>query len=209
MREVLKSYFDFISDPQLEKMLSLEAIYNDWNQKINVISRKDISNFNTNHLLHSLSLAKIIRFKPGTSVLDIGTGGGFPGIPLAIMFPETKFTLVDSTRKKTIVVTEVAGQLKLDNVSVEWTRAETLVNQFDFIVSRAVTAFPVFEKWTRGKFRKQDLNELKNGILYLKGGDLKDELFTFRSRVEIYELAKYFNESFFKEKKLVYLPASK
>lgn len=209
MKKELQSYFEFISEPQLERMLSLEALYQEWNEKINVISRKDISNFNTHHLLHSLSIAKIIQFKPGTHVLDIGTGGGFPGIPLAIMFPEVKFTLVDSIRKKTMVASAIAEKIGLDNVNVEWTRAENIDRKFDFIVSRAVTAFPIFEGWTRGKFNNIHLNNIKNGILYLKGGDLKNELFTFRNKVVIYELAKYFKESFFEEKKVVYMPAAK
>lgn len=184
-------------------------MYSDWNNKINVISRKDIANFNIHHLLHSLSIAKIIRFADNTKILDIGTGGGFPGIPLAIMFPSTSFTLVDSIKKKCSVAEDIAKSQNLTNVKVIWTRAEDLKNKYDFIVSRAVTAFPKFVSWTNGMVKHKQINSLKNGILYLKGGNLNDELKEYSNEVKIYELNKYFSESFFEEKKIVYLPGHK
>ncbi|MDX2415204.1 MAG: 16S rRNA (guanine(527)-N(7))-methyltransferase RsmG [Bacteroidales bacterium] len=206
MRDLLQYHFAQLTEEQINKMLILHKLYSEWNDKINVISRKDISNFNIHHLLHSLSIARLISFKKGSKILDIGTGGGFPGIPLAIMFPDVNFTLIDSIRKKTIVVEEVSKSLDINNVDVIWTRAEDLDDRFDFIVSRAVTAFPKFVSWTNGMIRKLNQNSLKNGILYLKGGDLDEELQDYVKKVTIYPLNNYFSESFFDKKKIVYLP---
>lgn len=206
MEETLKSYFDNLSRSQLEKLLKLQELYSDWNRKINVISRKDIDNFNTHHLLHSLSIARIINFSDGSEVIDIGTGGGFPGIPLSILFPETKFTLVDSIRKKTMVVKAVAEALGLENIEVVCDRAENIERKYDFIISRAVTAFPKFVLWTKNMIKPVHRNSLKNGILYLKGGDLIEELGHYNKKVIIYNLSNYFTDSFFDEKKIVYLP---
>ncbi len=206
MRDLLQYHFAQLTEEQINKMLILHKLYSEWNDKINVISRKDISNFNIHHLLHSLSIARLISFKKGSKILDIGTGGGFPGIPLAIMFPDVNFTLIDSIRKKTIVVEEVSKSLDIKNVKVIWTRAEDLDDRFDFIVSRAVTAFPKFVSWTNGMIRKLNQNSLKNGILYLKGGDLDEELRDYVKKVTIYPLNNYFSESFFDKKKIVYLP---
>ncbi len=206
MEETLTRYFDNLPESRLKKLLSLEELYKDWNNKINVISRKDIDNFNTHHLLHSLSIAKVVLFTDGSEIIDIGTGGGFPGIPLAILFPKTHFTLVDSIRKKTLVVKSVAETLKLDNVKVICERAENIDSKYDFIVSRAVTALPRFVSWTKNMIKAQQKNSLKNGILYLKGGDLIEELEVFRDQLTIYPLSNYFNESFFNEKKIVHLP---
>ncbi len=206
MRDLLQYHFAQLTEEQINKMLILHKLYSEWNDKINVISRKDISNFNIHHLLHSLSIARLISFKKGSKILDIGTGGGFPGIPLAIMFPDVNFTLIDSIRKKTIVVEEVSKSLDIKNVKVIWTRAEDLDDKFDFIVSRAVTAFPKFVSWTNGMISKLNQNSLKNGILYLKGGDLDEELRDYVKKVTIYPLNNYFSESFFDTKKIVYLP---
>jgi 16S rRNA (guanine527-N7)-methyltransferase len=207
MEETLKQYFDNTTQPEIEKLLKLEELYKGWNSKINVISRKDIDNFNIHHLLHSLSVAKVIRFTKGSEIIDIGTGGGFPGIPLSIMFPEVSFTLVDSIRKKTLVVKSVAESLDLKNVKVVCDRAENIDNKYDFVISRAVTAFPKFVMWTKNMIKTQNNNTLRNGILYLKGGDLSKELGAYKNRVTIYPLGNYFRESFFEEKKIVYLPA--
>lgn len=209
MTEFPGNYFENLSRDQLNRFGELAALYSEWNEKINVISRKDISNFNVHHLLHSLAIGKIINFKTSTKVLDIGTGGGFPGIPLAILFPDVEFTLLDSIRKKTMVAKSVANDLGLNNVEVIWGRAEEIDIKVDFVVSRAVTSFPRFVEWTRGKFLSNSFNDLNNGILYLKGGDLSEELSKFSKKVRVIELTKYFNESFFEEKKLVYLPMVK
>ncbi len=186
----------------------LQELYEYWNERINLISRKDIDKLEERHVLHSLSIAKIIRFKPGTKVLDVGTGGGFPGIPLAIMFPETRFTLVDSVGKKIKVVNELITALDLQNVSAQQIRAEDVDGHYDFIVSRAVTKFPVFLKWVRGKISKKGFNSLNNGILYLKGGDVEQELSGMNIPFAIYDLDINFPMDFFHSKKLVYLSLS-
>jgi 16S rRNA (guanine527-N7)-methyltransferase len=203
--EIITKYFDSLTEDQLNKYERLAALYADWNTKINVISRKDIDELYIKHVLHSLGIAKVIKFAPGTAILDVGTGGGFPGIPLAIMFPEVKFVLVDSIGKKIKVVEAVAKALELNNVKAIQGRAETVKGEFDFIVSRAVTTMPQFVNWIKNKVKKKQINSLKNGILYLKGGDLTEELQLF-SKSEIYHLSNCFEESFFETKKVVHLP---
>jgi 16S rRNA (guanine527-N7)-methyltransferase len=199
------SYFPQLSGTQKEQFSELGPLYTAWNERINVISRKDIEALYVRHVLHSLGIAKIQAFLPGSRILDIGTGGGFPGIPLAILFPESEFLLVDSIGKKIKVVNEVAKELKLKNVSAVHGRAEKQKGEFDFIVSRAVTNMSDFVKWTRGKFSKENRHDLHNGILYLKGGDLRQELNPFK-KAQIYTLSDYFEEDFFETKKVVYLP---
>lgn len=203
--DVIRKYFKDLSEEQIEQFSKLEELYSDWNSKINVISRKDIDSLYERHVLHSLGIAKIQPFLPGAHVLDVGTGGGFPGIPLAILFPETKFYLVDVIAKKIKVVNEVAEALGLTNVKAEQKRAGTFDERFDFIVSRAVTNMPDFVKWIRKNIAKKSAHDLKNGILYLKGGDLTEELSVFPKAVE-HELSDLFEESFFETKKVVYLP---
>jgi len=207
MDNPVSKYFPGITGEQNDKFEALLPLYRDWNSKINLVSRKDIDNFAIHHLLHSLGIAMITGFRDGTTIMDAGTGGGFPGIPLAIMFPGASFTLVDSIRKKTRVVEAIASELKLDNVVVECSRVEDIPGNFDFVVSRAVTAFPKFVEWTFSKIKKGGDNSLRNGILYLKGGDLTEELGALLKRVRLYELQTHFNEDFFIGKKVVYLPA--
>jgi 16S rRNA (guanine527-N7)-methyltransferase len=204
MNEILK-YFPNLTEVQIEQFNQLEALYKDWNAKINVISRKDIDQLYTNHILHSLAIAKIQPFVAGTYVLDVGTGGGFPGIPLAILFPETRFYLIDVILKKITVVKAVAESLNLKNVKAEQIRAENVKGDYDFIVSRAVTNMPDFVLWVKDKIKKNNKHELKNGILYLKGGDLTEELKDF-SKVEQYNIADFFDNDFFETKKVVHLP---
>ncbi|WP_350285178.1 16S rRNA (guanine(527)-N(7))-methyltransferase RsmG [uncultured Croceitalea sp.] len=198
-------YFTTLNEVQKENFLQLEALYQDWNKKINVVSRKDIDELYLRHVLHSLGIAKIQQFNEGAEVLDVGTGGGFPGIPLAIMFPQTKFTLVDAIGKKIKVVHEVIEGLNLKNVTARHSRVEDLPGQFDFIVSRAVAAMPTFVHWTKGKIKREATHERKNGILYLKGGDLTEELKDYRN-VQVFDLKDHFEEDFFETKKVVYLP---
>ena len=204
MDEILK-YFPNLTAIQKEQFEKLDFLYHDWNEKINVISRKDIDALYTKHILHSLGIAKIIQFKPGTYVLDVGTGGGFPGIPLAILFPETRFYLIDVIAKKIKVVQAVAEGLELKNVRAEQMRAENVKGDFDFIVSRAVTNMPDFVSGVETKIKKNNKHELKNGILYLKGGDLSEELKDFPKATE-YNLADFFEDEFFETKKVVHLP---
>lgn len=201
----IEHYFPNLTDSQRSQFSKLEEIYQHWNEQINVISRKDTENFYERHVLHSLGIAKVMEFTPESSVLDIGTGGGFPGIPLAILFPECQFTLVDSIGKKIRVVNEVKNALGLTNVVAIHERAENIKGNFDFIVSRAVTAMPDFIRWTTGKIAKKNQNSLKNGILYLKGGDLSEELSTVKHAVKIYNLSEVFTEEFFETKKVVYV----
>lgn len=203
--EIVLKYFSGLSEEQEEQFKRLENLYQDWNQKINVVSRKDIDELYLRHVLHSLGIAKVQQFLPGTKVLDVGTGGGFPGIPLAILFPETHFTLVDSIGKKIKVVEEVVAGLGIENVTPINSRVEEIKGQFDFIVSRAVAAMPTFTHWVKGKIKKESLHERRNGILYLKGGDLSEELQDYRT-TEIFDLPDYFDEDFFETKKVVYLP---
>ncbi len=204
MEEILKQ-FPNLTDLQKKQFEKLLALYQDWNAKINVISRKDIDELYTKHVLHSLAIAKIQPFEPGTYILDVGTGGGFPGIPLAILFPETRFYLIDVILKKIKVVQAVAEALELKNVKAEQIRAENVKGDFDFIVSRAVTNMPDFVIWIKDKIKKQQKHELKNGILYLKGGDLTEELAAFPKATE-YNIADFFTDEFFETKKVVHLP---
>ena len=203
--QLIFEYFPDLTDVQRQQFSRLSELYKDWNQKINVVSRKDIDELYLRHVLHSLGIAKIQAFKPGSAVLDVGTGGGFPGIPLAILFPETHFTLVDSIGKKIKVVEEVVAGLQLTNVTVMNKRVEEITGQFDFVVSRAVAAMPTFVHWVKGRIKKESVHERRNGILYLKGGDLSEELKGYKT-AQIFELADYFKEAFFETKKLVYLP---
>jgi len=203
--DIVFKYFHNFSEEQRRQFAKLESLYQDWNRKINVVSRKDIDELYLRHVLHSLGIACFINFRPGAAVLDVGTGGGFPGIPLAIAFPETEFTLVDAIGKKIKVVEDVVEGLHLKNVKVRHARVEELDGSFDFIVSRAVAAMPTFVHWVRNKIKKKSVHERKNGILYLKGGDLTEELKDYET-VEIYPLSQYFEETFFETKKVVYLP---
>jgi 16S rRNA (guanine527-N7)-methyltransferase len=201
--ELLLHYFPGLDASKTEKMQQLQPIYNYWNDRINVISRKDIELLYERHVLHSLAIAKLLQFNPGASILDVGTGGGFPGIPLAIFFPETKFVLVDSIGKKIKVVQEVVRELNLDNVCAMQARAETVDTKYDFVVSRAVTTLPEIVKWIKGKIKPDSKHELENGLLYLKGGDFTGELQGLRTK--IYEIQDFFNEPFFETKKLVHV----
>ena len=196
-------YFPEITDEQKQQFEKLEQLYTEWNEKINVISRKDMNGLYEKHILHSLGIAKVMPFADGTKVLDVGTGGGFPGIPLAILFPEVSFTLIDSIGKKIKVVEAVSEGLGLKNVTAVHGRAEKLKEKFHFVVSRAVTQMPEFLRWLKGKFEKEQFNEKHNGVLYLKGGDLAEELAGLRC--EIFQLKNYFEEEFFDTKKVVYL----
>ncbi len=203
--DLIFKYFPSLTDEQKEQFAKLQELYQDWNQKINVVSRKDIDELYLRHVLHSLAIAKVQQFNPGTTVLDVGTGGGFPGIPLAILFPETHFTLVDAIGKKIKVVEEVVQGLGITNVTAKNMRVEELKEQFDFIVSRAVAAMPTFVHWVKGKVKKNSVHERRNGILYLKGGDLTEELMDYKT-VEIIDLPDFYEEDFFDTKKVVYLP---
>jgi 16S rRNA (guanine527-N7)-methyltransferase len=203
---IIDHYFSGMTDLQQQQFERLDPLYREWNSKINVISRKDIDELSVHHVLHSLAIAKFIRFLPGTSVLDVGTGGGFPGIPLAIMFPDVQFHLIDSIGKKIKVVQEVASALGLKNVNAQQKRAEELKSQYDFVVSRAVTSFPDFVAITRHLITKEQHNPIPNGILYLKGGDFDDELKPFGCKVAVISLSEFYQESFFETKKLIHLP---
>ncbi len=204
--DIIFKYFPKLSEVQKQQFAQLAEVYPFWNDQINVISRKDISSLYLHHVLHSLAIAKFMTsFTPGTRILDVGTGGGFPGIPLAILFPEVQFHLVDSIGKKIKVVREVAEALGLKNVEADHMRVEELDYKYDFIVSRAVTRLAEFVPWIRNKFEKNDKNGVPNGILYLKGGDLKDEIKEARLKAELYPLSAYFEEDFFETKYVVYV----
>ncbi len=203
--ELINHYFPALSDVQKAQFEQLKELYLFWNEQINVISRKDTDNFYVHHVLHSLAIAKVMSFADGSKILDIGTGGGFPGIPLAILFPECDFVLVDSIGKKIKVVQEVATALGLKNVRAIHERAEKINEKFDFIVSRAVTAMPDFLRWTHNKFAKTQKNSLPNGILYLKGGDLTAEMATVKKHYETHDISDFFTEEFFTTKKVVYI----
>jgi len=201
--QIILKYFPELSEKQIKQFSQLQDLYEHWNTQINVISRKNIAELYINHVLHSLAIAKVIQFKTGTKVLDIGTGGGFPGIPLAILFPETEFLLVDSIGKKIKVVNEVSSVIGLSNIRTMYDRAENINETFDFVVSRAVTNMTDFRKWVKGKFNKTHSNTLNNGILYLKGGDLTEELKGVS--YQRYNIADFFEEEFFETKKVVYI----
>ncbi len=203
--EILHKYFTDLTELQVEQFTQLQSLYQDWNLKINVVSRKDIDELYLRHVVHSLGIAKVLSFLPKTKVMDVGTGGGFPGIPLAILFPETQFHLVDSIGKKIKVVNEVVEGLELQNVTTTHGRVEEVNDTYDFIVSRAVAQMETFVRWTHNKVHKKHRHPLKNGILYLKGGDLSEELAAF-PKATIYPLSDYFEEDFFDTKKVVHLP---
>ena len=201
--DIILKYFPELSSDKIEKLKQLEALYIYWNQRINVVSRKNINELYINHVLHSLAIAKIINFKNKTNILDVGTGGGFPGIPLAILFPNCNFTLVDSIAKKIHVVDSIVNSLKLDNISTSISRVESLNTKHDFIVSRAVTNMPKFMNLTKGRVIKGGNNSLSNGIIYLKGGNLSEELKNIKN--QMYNISDYFEEDFFETKKIVYV----
>jgi len=203
---IIFNYFPSLSDKQKDQINQLGSLYRDWNDKINVVSRKDIDNIYTNHVLHSLGIAKVMSFNPRAEVLDVGTGGGFPGIPLAILFPETRFHLVDSIGKKITVVNEVSNALGLENVRAEQIRAEQIKGKYDFVVSRAVTRMKEFYGWVNNKIKDDSTHTLDNGILYLKGGDLDKEMNELKCPYSVYNLSDYFKEEFFETKRVVYVP---
>jgi len=203
--DLILKYFPDLTETQINQFEVLESLYKDWNAKINVVSRKDIDELYLRHVLHSLAIAKVIQFKDGTTILDVGTGGGFPGVPLAIMFPNCQFHLVDSINKKLKVINAVCEALEITNIKTTHSRVEAINETYDFIVSRAVTAMPEFTKWVKGKTAKRQRNDLKNGILYLKGGDLTEELKQY-TNVKAFLLSDYFEEDFFDTKKVIYLP---
>lgn len=205
--DILLKYFPKLTDKQLKQFELLYSLYTEWNEKINVISRKDIDLLYERHIVHSLGIAKVMQFKPGTKVLDVGTGGGFPGIPLAILFPDSQFHLVDSIGKKIKVVQEVANGLGLTNVIAEQNRAEELPGKYHFIVSRAVTRIAPFWQWIKNKFEPNSFNDFSNGILYLKGGDLEEELSELNKSHLLFNLSDYFSEEFFETKKVLYIPS--
>jgi 16S rRNA (guanine527-N7)-methyltransferase len=204
--DIIFKYFPNLSNQQKQQFEQLFDLYSFWNAQINVVSRKDIEELYERHILHSLGIAKFCTFKPGEKVLDVGTGGGFPGIPLAILFPETSFHLVDSIGKKIKVVTEVANALGLTNLQATHARAEQINGKFNFVVSRAVTRLVDFYPWIKGKFAKENINAIPNGILYLKGGDLAEEIKESKLKAELYPLSAYFEEDFFETKYVVYIP---
>lgn len=203
--KIIEKYFPNLTEEQKQKFFRLKDLYLFWNEQINVISRKDMDALYEHHVLHSLAIAKVIQFAPGTKIMDVGTGGGFPGIPLAILFPESDFYLIDSIGKKIKVVNEVAAALELKNAKGEHIRVQQVKDKFDFIVSRAVTAFPKFVNMVSKNSKAKDQNSLPNGIIYLKGGDFEDEIANYGSRISLYECSDYFEEAFFETKKVVHL----
>lgn len=203
---IITKYFPQLSALQKQQLAMLGPLYPEWNDRINVISRKDIGNLYEHHILHSLAIARVIQFAPGAEILDVGTGGGFPGIPLAILFPEANFYLIDSIGKKLKVVDAVASSLQLKNVRSQHIRAEELDKKFDFVVSRAVTSLDNFVPWIRDKFLKRSLHEVPNGAFFLKGGDMSEELGNYQHKAILYSISDFFKEPFFDEKKIIYLP---
>ena len=203
--ELILKHFPDLTEKQIEQFSKLQELYEEWNAQINVISRKDLDNFYERHVLHSLGIAKVMEFVDGSDILDVGTGGGFPGVPLAILYPKCKFYLVDSIGKKIKVVNEVATAIGLTNLKAEHKRAEKVKGQFDFVVSRAVTRMERFLPWVNGKIKKKQINPFPNGILYLKGGDLAEELKPIKRAVEIFDLPEFFKDEFFETKKVVYV----
>lgn len=204
--DIILKYFPNLTERQRQQFAALLPLYEEWNAQINVISRKDMEHFYEHHVLHSLAIAKVMPFAPMTEVLDVGTGGGFPGVPLAILFPDARFTLIDSIGKKIKVVSDVISRLDLSNTKAMQIRAEELDGEYDFVVSRAVTTLGEFVPWVKNKISKSQYNTLHNGILYLKGGDLKNELFPFRHKVQTWDISQWFSEEFFETKKVIYLP---
>jgi 16S rRNA (guanine527-N7)-methyltransferase len=204
--ELIQGYFPNLNDLQYKQLKALGELYSDWNAKINVISRKDMEHFYERHVLHSLAIAKVIQFKPDTQILDVGTGGGFPGLPLAILFPDVSFHLVDSIGKKIKVVQEVSNAIELTNLTAEHTRAEQVSGKFDFVVSRAVTRLAEFYPWVQNKFNKKSFNDLDNGILYLKGLDLMEEFDQLKKPYQLFSLKDYFTEEWFESKGVVFVP---
>jgi 16S rRNA (guanine527-N7)-methyltransferase len=204
--ELIQRYFPNLSDLQYNQLKALGELYSDWNAKINVISRKDMAHFYERHVLHSLAIAKVIQFKPDTQILDVGTGGGFPGVPLAILFPDVNFHLVDSIGKKIKVVQEVSNAIELRNLSAEHARAEQVSGQFDFVVSRAVTRLAEFYPWVQNKFNKKSFNDLDNGILYLKGLDLMEEFDQLKKPYQLFSLKDHYSEEWFESKGVVFVP---
>lgn len=202
--KLITTYFTDLSEEQLEQFAMLDSLYKEWNAQINVISRKDIDELYLKHVLHSLAIAKVVHFKDGTKILDVGTGGGFPGIPLAILYPSCQFVLVDSIGKKIKVVNEIADRLGLANVKAYHQRAEDVSGQFDFVVTRAVTRIAKFLPWVKGKLLPNGEHELKNGILFLKGGDLTEEIAESNKKVEIFPISNFFKEDFFETKVVAY-----
>ena len=208
MQNILK-YFPNLTSEQITRFEKMDSVYRDWNSKINVISRKDIDSLYEKHILHSLAIAKIVSFRTGSRILDVGTGGGFPGIPLAILFPDSRFVLIDSTGKKIKVVHAVIEELDLKNVTAIHTRVEDVKEEFDFVISRAVTAFPAFVALVKKNISRKPQNSIPNGIIYLKGGDFQEEVKDFKRVAEIIEIAKFFIEPYFETKKIVYLPVNR
>ncbi|MBR6440648.1 MAG: 16S rRNA (guanine(527)-N(7))-methyltransferase RsmG [Bacteroidales bacterium] len=204
--DIILKYFPKLTERQKEQFAALLPLYEEWNAQINVISRKDMEHFYEHHVLHSLAIAKVMQFKSMCEILDVGTGGGFPGVPLAIMFPDARFTLIDSIGKKIKVVSDVIERVGLDNATAMQIRAEALEGEYDFVVSRAVTTLDEFVPWVKRKISKSQYHNLHNGILYLKGGDLDAELAPFKKKVRTWDISDYFSEEYFQTKKVIYLP---